>query len=283
MLTCFLCVCECVCLFSVGWRGWGKDVDDGQVVGWLIKVSDDLRLNRKTVMKERRLVEANPHPVHHHHRRHLHRHPHRPHLHRRRPPDLQNGTNKLISNWFHQIVFHRNGEFDDNFTSSSKSPTSSVGWWTNDRHWRRSACNCCWWPSSGTPVSHGWSRHSAAVARWLGSNANMGCRNSAKSRACWISHSYFSVSTSKRPHGLSLVMCRNSPVEKSTTNKFTSSNGRDVSIRLTLFIEEDPRVFPWSSDVFWNITQKFDDVSQVVLVPWIILTRVRLEQIVTCR
>jgi hypothetical protein len=35
--------------------------------------------------------------------------------------------------------------------------------------------------------------------------------------------------------------------------------------------------------VFWNITQKFDDVSQVVLVPWIILTRVRLEQIVTCR
>jgi hypothetical protein len=54
-------------------------------------------------------------------------------------------------------------------------------------------------------------------------------------------------------------------------------------IRFTFFIEENPRVFSWSRDVFWNITQKFDDVGQVVLVSGIILARVRLEQIVTRR
>lgn len=69
------------------------------MVGWLIKVSDELRSNRKTVMKGRRLAEANPHRRRR--RRHLHRHPHRPHLRRRHPPDFQNGTiNNLSWYWF---------------------------------------------------------------------------------------------------------------------------------------------------------------------------------------
>ena len=73
------------------------------------------------------------------------------------------------------------------------------------------SCCFCSCPSSGTPVSQGCWRHSAAVALPLGSNANMGWRNSAKSRANCTSHSYFSVNTSNKPHGFSFVICRNSP------------------------------------------------------------------------
>lgn len=83
MVMCFFYV------FSVGW--W----DDGEVVGWLINVSDELRSNRKTVMKGRRLAEAN----HRRRRHHLHRHPHRPHLRRRHPPPFINGTINNLSSW----------------------------------------------------------------------------------------------------------------------------------------------------------------------------------------
>lgn len=59
--------------------------------------------------------------------------------------------------------------------------------------------------------SHGCFRHSAAVARTLGLNSSIGVRNSANSRASLGVHSYFSVSTSYRPHGFNTVICFSSP------------------------------------------------------------------------
>ena len=52
---------------------------------------------------------------------------------------------------------------------------------------------------------------------------------------------------------------------------------------LTLFIEEDARVLSRCRNVFWNISQELNYVSQVVLVSRVVLARVRLEQIVTRR
>lgn len=49
---------------------------------------------------------------------------------------------------------------------------------------------------------------------------------------------------------------------------------------LTLFIEEDARVLSRCRNVFWNISQELNYVSQVVLVSRVVLARVRLEQIV---
>ena len=67
-------------------------------------------------------------------------------------------------------------------------------------------------------ASHLWLRHSMAVARLSGSNCSIGVRNSVNPNASSCAHSYFSVSTSYRPHGRSLVMCRNSPVKQAPTN-----------------------------------------------------------------
>ena len=111
-------------------------------------------------------------------------------------------------------------------SSSSSSSCSSTASWPPSRAERRLACSCscissrsaCRWINwvsvSGTPVSQGCCRHSAAVARCSGSNASIGWRNSAKSRASSTSHSYFSVSTSNSPHGFSFVMWRSSPKKK---------------------------------------------------------------------
>ncbi len=77
--------------------------------------------------------------------------------------------------------------------------------------------------SSRSPLSanHGCFKQSSAVARRSGSKYSMGVRKLAKSCAAFGSHSYFSVSTSKRPHGFSFVMWRSSPEEK-YTRTFTS-------------------------------------------------------------
>lgn len=66
----------------------------------------------------------------------------------------------------------------------------------------------------GTPGqewSHGWVKESSAVARWSGSNSNIGRRKSANSCASCGSHSYFSVNTSNNCQGFNLVICLSSP------------------------------------------------------------------------
>lgn len=55
-------------------------------------------------------------------------------------------------------------------------------------------------------LSHGEARHSAAVARFIGSKCSMGRRNSANESACCWGHSYFSIRTSRKPHGFKPVM-----------------------------------------------------------------------------
>jgi hypothetical protein len=59
--------------------------------------------------------------------------------------------------------------------------------------------------------SQGCCKHSAAVARMLGSNANIGVRKFANASASAQFQSYFSLRTSSKPHGFSLVMCLSSP------------------------------------------------------------------------
>ena len=66
-------------------------------------------------------------------------------------------------------------------------------------------------PCCSHEFNHGCCRHSAAVARMLGSNANIGVRKFENASASARFHSYFSVKTSSKPHGLSLVMCLSSP------------------------------------------------------------------------
>jgi hypothetical protein len=66
-------------------------------------------------------------------------------------------------------------------------------------------------PSHEELSSHGWRRHSAAVARSSGSNASIGSRKSANCCAADWSQSYFSDNTSCRLHGFNFVMCRSSP------------------------------------------------------------------------
>ena len=70
-----------------------------------------------------------------------------------------------------------------------------------------------------------WRRLWAAVARRAGSKCSMGSKKSANSRASCTSHSYFSVSTSYRPHGFSFVMCRNSPGTTTTSATTGQSTG----------------------------------------------------------
>lgn len=59
--------------------------------------------------------------------------------------------------------------------------------------------------------SHGWSKHSLAVARLSGSNSSIGRKKSANCVASLMDHSYFCMSTSSSPHGFSPVMWRSSP------------------------------------------------------------------------
>ena len=70
----------------------------------------------------------------------------------------------------------------------------------------------------GSSASHLWLRHSMAVARLSESNCSIGVRNSVNPNASSCAHSYFSVSTSYRPQGRSLVMCRNSPAKQVLLN-----------------------------------------------------------------
>lgn len=58
---------------------------------------------------------------------------------------------------------------------------------------------------------HGCRRHSAAVVLFSGMRSNMGKMKSEKVWASSRDHSYFSTSTSSKPHGFSLVMCLKSP------------------------------------------------------------------------
>ena len=67
-------------------------------------------------------------------------------------------------------------------------------------------------PRCSHEFNQGCCKHSAGVARMLGSNANMGVRKFANASASARFQSYFSVRTSSKPHGLSLVMCLSSPV-----------------------------------------------------------------------
>lgn len=70
------------------------------------------------------------------------------------------------------------------------------------------------WLISLASFSQACCRQSAAVARLVGSNANMGIKKSVKLRASSSSHSYFSTSTSNSPHGFNFGMLWSSPVQK---------------------------------------------------------------------
>lgn len=67
---------------------------------------------------------------------------------------------------------------------------------------------------SSACASQGWFKHSNAVARFSGSKRSIGSRKLAIELACSGSHSYFSVSTSNRFHGLRSWIVRRSPAEE---------------------------------------------------------------------
>uniref|UniRef100_W8AQG5 Uncharacterized protein n=1 Tax=Ceratitis capitata TaxID=7213 RepID=W8AQG5_CERCA len=69
-------------------------------------------------------------------------------------------------------------------------------------------------------LSHGCFRQSAAVARFARSNSNIGTRKSAKASASSRGHSYFSDSTSTRPHGFKPVILRNSPLRLNACDEY---------------------------------------------------------------
>ena len=52
---------------------------------------------------------------------------------------------------------------------------------------------------------------------------------------------------------------------------------------LTFLVEEDARVFAGGGDVLGDVAEQFDDVRQMVLVPGIVVARVRLKQVVARR
>ena len=54
-------------------------------------------------------------------------------------------------------------------------------------------------------------------------------------------------------------------------------------LKLTSFVEEFSRVFSAERDVARNGTEQLDDVREVVFVARVVLTRVRLEQVVARR
>ena len=64
---------------------------------------------------------------------------------------------------------------------------------------------------------------------------------------------------------------------------YTWSKSIVVVLTFTLFIEEHARVFARRRYVFRNVTQKLYDMSQVILVPRIVLTGMGFKQIITRR
>lgn len=127
-------------------------------------------------------------------------------------------------------------------------------------------------------------RHCSAVARSLGSYANMGRRKSVNSWATCGSHSYFSVSTSNRPHGFNFVMCRSSPdrkrkLEWTCKRQKHQCNGQFCG---TSFVEKLSGVLPRECYMPGNIANKLNDVCQVIFVPWVVLSWVRFKQVVAC-
>lgn len=51
----------------------------------------------------------------------------------------------------------------------------------------------------------------------------------------------------------------------------------------TFFVEENPGVLARARDVLGNVAQELNDVGQVVLVPRIVLARVRFKQVIARR
>jgi hypothetical protein len=101
-----------------------------------------------------------------------------------------------------QTLFHIPENRSDNLAEDQNEP-STTGNTGEDLGFGLSRC-----PHE---FSQGCCKHSAAVARMLGSNANIGVRKFANASASTRFQSYFSVRTSSKPHGFSLVMCLSSP------------------------------------------------------------------------
>lgn len=90
--------------------------------------------------------------------------------------------------------------------------------------------------------SQGWLRQSLAEARFSGTISSMGNRKFVKWAASSADQPYFSTRTSNRDHGLSLVMCRNSPAEGS----------REKTGWKTIYLanQQPKRLHPWTG--VWN-------------------------------
>jgi hypothetical protein len=87
--------------------------------------------------------------------------------------------------------------------------------------------------------SQGCCKHSVAVARKLGSNANIGVRKFENASASTKFQSYFSVRTSNKPHGFSLVMCLSSPAtlnpNSNTAHRSTCNKSEMLLTELHIF------------------------------------------------
>lgn len=129
-----------------------------------------------------------------------------------------------------------------------------------------------------TLLHHGCFKHSAAVARFVGSYSSIGFKNDENSSACSILHSYFSVRTSTSAQGLRPVMFLSSP---RLLNRWCESRPA-IAISFGIGPSSSMMWAKWSSS--WRWGKSSVEVISFKLIysthPIIVLSCVRLKKVV---
>lgn len=121
-----------------------------------------------------------------------------------------------------------------------------------------------------TSPSQGCFRQLLAVALSSGLYSNIGSKKSVNALASVTLQLYLSMRTENRFHVFSLVMWRRSPGGgRKPKSYFPCKKLSWNSLKLAVTCKVFESVFASYYQVGWDASQKFDNMSQMILVPWI--------------